>query len=220
MKHVDFMQEFHIYTSRDYLARVNGADKSECAIKAKEFGYDYWDGERKYGYGGYAYDGRWRPIAEKLARYYGFKAGDKVLDIGCGKAHLLYELTQVVPDLYVQGVDISDYALENAKEEVKPYLQKASAVNLPFEDASFDFIVSLSTLHNLYIYDLQKALQEINRVGKKNSYIMVEAYRNEREKMNLLYWQLTCECFFSKEEWEWLYKTWNYQGDYSFIYFE
>ena len=85
---------------------------------------------------------------------------------------------------------------------------------------SFDFVYSITTLHNLYIYDLAKALQEISRVSKKHAYIVVESYRNEHEKTNLLYWQLTCECLFTPKEWAWLFKQNNYQGDSSFIFFE
>lgn len=126
-----------------------------------------------------------------------------------------------MPGLKVQGIDISDYALAHAKDEVRPFLSKGKAQDLSrFADNSFDLVISLTTLHNLYIFDLFKAVKEIQRVGKGNSYIMVESYRNEEEKANLLYWQLTCECFFTVEEWEWIYKQCGYTGDYSFIYFE
>ncbi len=220
MGYIDFMKEFHTSTKRDYLARVNGADKSECAAIAKQFGYDYWDGERKFGYGGYKYDGRWKSVAEKLINHYNLRPGQRILDVGCGKAHLLYEIKCLIPELEVVGLDISEYAIRNAKEEIKPYLLRGKAQELPFEDNSFNFVFSLSSLHNLFVYDLKKAVQEIARVSKDNSYIMVESYRNEREKMNLMYWQLTCECFFNTEEWEWLYREWGYKGDYSFIFFE
>lgn len=219
MGYIDFMEKFHTSTKRDYLARVNDADKSECAVIAKKFDYDYWDGDRKYGYGGYVYDGRWKNIAEKMISYYGLESGQRILDVGCGKAHLLYEMKKIIPGLDVTGLDISEYAINNAKEEVKPFLVQGKAQELPYEENSFDFVFSLSSLHNLYIYDLKEAVKEIGRVSRGKSYIMVEAYRNEKEKMNLMYWQLTCECFFSTKEWEWLYKEWGYTGDYSFIFF-
>ena len=105
---------------------------------------------------------------------------------------------------------------------MKPYVQKAKAQDLPFENDTFDFIFSLTTFHNFYIFDLKQALKELQRVKKTNgqSYLMVESYRNEQEKANLLYWQLTCECFYTVEEWEWIYQEFGYRGDYSFIYFE
>ena len=220
MAYIDFISDLHKATKRDYIGRVISADKAECAVIAKKYDYDYWDGDRKYGYGGYRYDGRWRSVVEKMAEHYKLTQDSKVLDVGCGMAHLLYEFTQILPGITVKGVDISRYALEHAKEEVREHLQYCEAQNLPFEDNSFDLVISLATLHNLKIYDLKKAVQEIERVSKKNSYIMVESYRNDREEVNLLYWQLTCASYYAVDEWEWLYKTWGYTGDYGFIFFE
>src|SRR5579862_2404752 len=205
MAYIDFVMKMHSSTKRDYVQRVVDHDKAECATIAKQYGRDYWDGERQYGYGGYKYDGRWRPIAEDMAKHYGLKTGDRVLDIGCGKGYLLHEFTQLVPGVEVAGLDISQYAIENAKEEVKPFLRAGTASCLPYEDHSFDFVVSMGTLHNLKVFELKKALQAIERVGKDKKYVMFESYRDEREKANLLYWQLTCESFYSPEEWEWLF---------------
>jgi ubiquinone/menaquinone biosynthesis C-methylase UbiE len=117
-------------------------------------------------------------------------------------------------------LDISTYAIENAKPEVKPFLRVGSAVELPYPDKSFDFVVSINTLHNLYNYDLRRALQEIERVGKQHKYILMDSYRNDHERINLMYWQLTCEVFFTPKEWEWFFQMSGYTGDYGFIYFE
>lgn len=220
MAHVDFLSPLHKSTKRDYLGRVNEFPKAEAAKVAKKFDQEYWDGDRKYGYGGFKYDGRYRSVAEAMARHYGLKPGDSILDVGCGKAFLLYEFTQVVPGVKVQGLDISRYGIENAKPEVRPFLQVGNATELPFPDHSFDLVISITTFHNLYCYDLDKAVREVERVGKKNKYIVVESYRNEEEKANLLYWQLTCEMFCTPKEWEWHYQQAGYTGDYSFIYFE
>lgn len=220
MAYIDFVSDLHKATKRDYVGRVMEADKSECAVIAKQYGYDYWDGDRKYGYGGYRYDGRWRVVAERIAEHYDLKSGQKILDVGCGMAHLLYEFTQVVPGIEVTGLDISDYALGHAKEEIRDRLVKGEAQKLPFEDKSFNLVISLTTLHNLRVYDLKRAIQEIERVSKGHSYIMVESFRNDREEMNMLYWQLTCASYYAVDEWEWLYREWGYTGDYSFIFFE
>lgn len=220
MAHIDFISQIHKKTKRNYVERVNQYDKAECAAKAKQFDYDYWDGDRQYGYGGYSYDGRWKAVAESFIKHYDLKSGDKILDVGCGKAFLLYEMQQLVDGLEVYGIDISEYAIQDSKEEVRNNLQVASATHLPFDDNSFDFVFSITTLHNLYIYDLKKAISEVNRVKKDKAYLVVESYRNEIEKTNLLYWQLTCECFYTVKEWEWLYSEFGYNGDYSFIYFE
>lgn len=220
MKYIDFITKVHTSTKRDYIKRVTEADKAECARIAKQFGYDYWDGNRRYGYGGYNYDGRWKMVAQDMVQHYHLNSQSSVLDVGCGKAHLLYEIKKLVPGIQVTGLDISEYAIKNTIDEIQPYLMQGSATALPFEDCSFDLVISLSTLHNLEIYDLKKAVQEIQRVSGKDSYIVVEAYGTERQKVNLMYWQLTCECFFTANEWEWLYKEWGYTGDYSFIYFD
>jgi SAM-dependent methyltransferase len=216
----EFITAVHRSTPRDYLGRVNAHDKAACAERAVLFGEDYWDGERQYGYGGYHYDGRWRPVAEAMAAHYGLGAGSKILDVGCGKGFLLYEFTQVVPGCEVTGIDISTYGIEHAKPEVRDRLQVASATRLPFDDASFDFVVSVNTLHNLRNFELWDALGEMERVGRGKAHLTVESFRTEREKVNLLYWQLTCRTFWSPEEWEWFFEKVGYQGDYAYIYFE
>lgn len=220
MPYLDFISNVHKTTKRDYIGRVVSADKAECARVAKQYGFDYWDGDRKYGYGGYQYDGRWKSVAQKLAEHYQLKAGQKVLDVGCGMAHLLYELSRVVPGLQVYGIDISEYALSHAKEEIRDRLQYGQAQDIPFENDEFDLVISLTTLHNLKVFDLKKAIQEIERVSKMDSYIVVESFRNDKEEVNLLYWQLTCASYYSIDEWEWLYQEWGYTGDYEFIFFE
>ena len=220
MPEINFLEKYQKATKRDYIERVVSHDKAECAAIAKQWGHDYWDGDRQFGYGGYSYDGRWRPIAEDIATHYGLKAGDRILDIGCGKAFLLYELSQVVPGIEVAGIDISQYGVENAKEEVRPYLETGTADKLPWPDSSFDFVYSINTFHNLAAPELKRALQEMERVGKGKAWLCLESYRNEREKMNLLYWQLTCASFYDTEEWKWLYAEWRYTGDCGFIFFE
>jgi len=223
MAYIDFMSVVHKSTRRDYLARVNDPDfpKAKAAELAKKWDYDYWDGDRRINYGGYRYmPGRWEKVAKAMADHYGIKAGDKILDVGCGKGFLLYDFTLVVPGVEVYGIDISAYAIEHAKEEIKDRLRVGNATGLPWPDKHFDLVYSLTTLHNLHCYDLDPALREIERVGKKNKYVCVEAYRTEVEKANLLYWQVTCEAFNTPKEWEWWFKQTGYTGDYSFIYFE
>ena len=220
MLEINFLATLHKQTARDYVARVVENDKAECAAVARQWGEDYWDGDRRYGYGGYRYDGRWRPVAEQMVKHYGLTTESRILDIGCGKAHLLYEFTQVLPGVQVSGIDISDYAIQHAKQEIKPHLKKATATDLPFADHSFDFVYSLNVFHNFAVYDLQAAMKEMMRVGKQQRYICIESYRNESEKVNLLYWQLTCASFYSTQEWQWLLRYWGYEGDVGYIFFE
>ena len=137
MTEINLVQSLHASTRRNYVERVVEHDKAESAAVARQWGRDYWDGERRYGYGGYHYDGRWRPLAQALIDRYGIKGGMRVLDVGCGKGYLLYEFTQILPDLKIAGIDISQYGVENAKEEVRPFLRVGSAVELPYPDHQF-----------------------------------------------------------------------------------
>jgi len=215
-----FVTPLHQATQRDYLARMVD-DKVHCMEMAKRYDAEYWDGDRRYGYGGYRYiPGRWKPVAEALIETYQLGAGSKVLDVGCGKAFLLYELLLLQPDLIVCGFDSSEYGLENAKAEIRPFLfQHCAQTPYPFGDNEFDLVISLGTFHNLRLFELKSALGEIERVGKQG-YVMVESYRNEQEMFNLQCWALTAESFFDVSEWIWLCRHFGYEGDYEFIFFE
>ena len=223
MKEVDFMSVLHKSTKRDYLSRVNDPDypKHKAAKLAKKFDFDYWDGDRRICYGGYKYiPGRWESVAIKMIDYYKLNSNSKILDIGCGKGFLLYEFTKLLPGIEICGIDISNYALKHSKKEVSDLLYFGNAVDLPFESNYFDLVISINTLHCLNSYELDNALREMERVGKLNKYLCVESYRNEEEKANLLYWQVTCEAFNNPEAWKWWFKNTGYSGDYSFIYFQ
>ena len=222
MAYTDFLSVIHKSTVRDYLGRVTDPEfpKATAAELAKKWAHEYWDGDRRTGYGGMKYEGRWRKVADAMVAHYGLKAGDRVLDIGCGKGFLMYDLTQAVPDLEVVGLDISTYAKEHAKQEILNHIVIGNAAQLPFPDASFDFVFGINTHHNLRNFELDSALREMMRVGKQHRYLCVESFRNESEKANLLYWQLTCRTFASPDEWEWLFQQTGYTGDHSFIYFE
>ncbi len=216
----DFVSLIHKSTKRDYLARVTERDKAEVAELALQWGHDYWDGSRETGYGGYRYDGRWRKVADAMVAAYGIRPGMRILDVGSGKGFLLHDFTEACPGVEVAGIDISSYAIEHTMESVRPFVRTGSAANLDFLDDSFDLVVSINTLHNLYNYDLHSALREIERVGRGAKYLCVEAYRNEREKVNLMYWQLTCRAIHTPVEWQWIFTQAGYTGDHEFITFE
>ncbi|MDE2027890.1 MAG: methyltransferase domain-containing protein [Candidatus Omnitrophica bacterium] len=216
---LNIITPLHKKSKRNYLERMVN-DKVHCSEVARQYGFDYWDGDRKYGYGGYMYDGRWETVARSLIDHYRLPKDAKILDVGCGKGFLLYEFKKLLPQAAVVGIDISDHALQNAKEEVKPFLRKLAAQDkYPFADKEFDLVFSNTTLHNLYIFELQKAVREIERVGK-NKFICVESYRNIQELFNVQCWALTCNAFFSDKEWQWFYESNGYTGDFEFIYFE
>ena len=209
----------HKRTERDYLARMVD-DKIACMRKAKEYEFDYWDGDRRFGYGGYRYDGRWKAVAEQLIAMYGLRDGARILDVGCGKAFLLHELKQLLPAAEVVGFDVSKHGLAVAPEAIRPYLFRYRAQDAyQWGDKHFDLVISLTTLHNLRLFELGTALAEIERVGR-NKYVMVESYRNEAEQFNLQCWALTAESFFDTAEWILLFNHFGYTGDYEFIYFE
>lgn len=216
---LSIISALHKKTQRDYIKRVNNS-KIDCMKVARMYGKDYWDGDRKFGYGGYKYDGRWSVVAKELIKIYNLPATAKILDVGCGKGFLLYEFKKLLPKCTIAGFDISEYAVKNAKEEVKSDLHVHPAQDsYGYTDKEFDLVVSLTTLHNLKIYDLHSALKEIERVGK-HKYIVVESYRDEKELFNLECWALTAQSFFSIEEWEWIFGHFGYSGDYEFIFFE
>ena len=217
---VNYSTSLHQATKREYIKRMVD-DKINCMLKAKEYEFDYWDGSRRYGYGGYKYmPDRWKPVAELLIKNYKLTNDSSVLDVGCGKAFLLYEMKLLLPNLKISGFDISKHGIDEAKKKIKEglFIHQAQK-RYPFQDKQFDLVMSLGCLHNLRIFELGIALKEIERVGKQG-YVMLESYRNEKELFNLQCWALTCETFFDDKEWIWIYNHFGYTGDYEFIYFE
>jgi len=217
---VTFVTPLHQATSRDYVARMQD-QKVKCMRIAKRYDFDYWDGERRYGYGGYRYiPGRWVSVAESLIQQYELKPGSRVLDAGCGKGYLLYEMTRILPGLEVTGFDISKYALDNAKPEIQEKLFLGD-LGKPFdyEDNSFDLVISVGCLHNLSLPYINTALSEIQRVSYQ-SYVMVESFRDEKEFFNLECWALTAETLLDVDSWQWLMGRAGYTGDFEFIFFE
>ena len=215
----EYVSPLHQSTTRDCLARMVD-NKVKCMTVSKRYDKHYWDGDRKYGYGGYRYIAdRWKPVAESLIKDYNLVKGSRILDVGCGKGFLLYEMLRIEPGLEIIGIDKSEYAIENSHKEVKKFLKSGLAQNLSeFDNESFDLLISLGTLHNLKIFDLEIALKQINRISKQ-SYIMVESYRNNQELFNLQCWALTAETFFDTSEWKWFFDKCDYDGDYEFIFF-
>lgn len=217
---IELVTPLHKRTQRDYIARMTD-DKVHCMEKAREYGVDYWDGDRRYGYGGYRYDGRWKPLAEQIIKRYGLTNQSRVLDVGCGKAHLLYEIHRLLPTAVLRGFDISLHGMADSPMELVLSfgLAQDASTYREYPDRSFDLVLAMGSLHNLKNWERDIALREIERVGKQK-YLWVESYRNAQEQFNLECWALTCWAFLTNEEWEYELQRNGYTGDYEFIYFE
>ena len=179
---------------------------------AKEFGKMFFDGPREYGYGGYSYDGRWKPVAKDICNHYKLKKNDKFLDIGCAKGFLVKDMLSLGIDSY--GIDVSDYAIKSSEKETFGRLHKGSAILLPFPDNAFDCVVSINTLHNFNKSDFILALKEMIRVGKNAFFIQVDSYLNNLQKKKFEDWVLTAEYHDYPEGWIKLFKKAGYKGDW------
>ena len=208
----------HQKTKRNYLKRMI-SNKIRTMKISKTYGREYWDGKREYGYGGYRYDGRWISIAKKLIKKYKLNSNSKILDIGCGKGFLVYDLSKLLNSQSVYGIDLSRYAIKNSIRKVKQNLKVFDArKNLNFKKNEFDLIISINLIHNFTIFEINNFLKKICHISK-SSYITTESYRNNKELFNLQCWALTCESFFSAAEWKWIFKENSYFRDYELIYF-
>ncbi|MBN1531204.1 MAG: class I SAM-dependent methyltransferase [Spirochaetes bacterium] len=187
----------------------------EVRAVARKFGKEFFDGDRKYGYGGFSYQPRfWQPVIPDFREHFGLTAESSVLDVGCGKGFMLHDLALLIPGITVKGVDISSYAVENAIEDMKPHVSVADARKLPFPDRSFDVVISINTVHNLEKDECGRALREIERVSRGKSFITVDAYRSEDEKKRMYAWNLTARTIMSVDEWVAFFGEVGYTGDY------
>lgn len=202
------------YSQRDITGRLESKTQKDKLI-AMEFGQEFFDGSRSHGYGGFSYNSRfWKNVVPDFIQHWQLKNGDSLLDIGCAKGFMLYDLKEYLPNLDVYGVDISEYAIDNAKEEVRDFCQVANAISLPFDDQSIDISISITTLHNLEEKDLIKALLEIERVSRKGSFITLDAYRNNEEKDRMEAWNLTAKTVMHVDDWKDFFYDVGYTGDY------
>lgn len=201
-------------TKRDLSKRGNEKTEEDRII-ARRFDKEFFDGDRKNGYGGYYYNSKfWTEVVKDLNNFYKLKSGSKILDIGCGKGFMLFDFMKLNPNFVLEGIDISDYAITNAVLEVKKFLKVGDAKSLPYEDNSFDLVISINTTHNLEINQCKKALSEMERVSRKDKYLIVDAYSNEIEKDKIFAWNLTAKTILSTNEWISLFEEAGYTGHY------
>lgn len=186
---------------------------------AREFGFQYFDADRLYGYGGYRYHPRfWQETVRRFKEHYKLRGNSRLLDVGCAKGFMLRDFKELMPTVEIAGIDISDYALENADEKVKPFLRKGNAKKLPFDDRSFDLVISINTIHNLALPECRESLREIERVSRGNSFIVVDAWRNDEEKTRFMKWNLTALTAMHVDDWKKLFNEAGYTGDYYWFF--
>ena len=208
-------------TRRDVGARR--ADKSpEVVAVARQYGREYFDGDRKYGYGGYSYDGRWRPVARDIRDHYrlhdyAFKK-HLVLDVGCAKGFLVDAFWD--SGVLAFGIDLSSYAVKHCPSELVGYLHVGLADDLPFPDDSFDLVLSINTLHNLPRPRLIAALREVKRVSRGRMFVQVDSYRTAAEKALFEEWVLTAEFHGYPDDWLAVFEEAGYDGDYAWTILE
>lgn len=201
-------------TKRNLLQRSEQKSEKDREI-ARKFGKDFFDGDRKHGYGGYYYNPKfWQQVVPTFRKYWDLKSSNSILDVGCGKGFMLYDFTKQIPGIKIKGIDISSYAVEQSVPQIKKFIEVGNANKLPFKDNSFDFTISINTIHNLEISECAQALKEISRVSKIGSFITVDAYNNENEKIRMNAWNLTAKTIMSTSEWKKFFKETGYKGDY------
>lgn len=201
-------------TKRNVEERGQAKTEADRAI-ARRFGREFFDGERSQGYGGFSYNARfWQPVVPTFREHFGLKAGDSMLDVGCAKGFMMHDMAVAIPGLVVKGVDVSDYAIENAMPDMKPHVQLANATKLPFADKSFDVVISVNTVHNLPREACGRALQEIERVARRGAFVTVDAYRDEEERKRMEAWNLTALTIMHVDEWKAFFAEVGYTGDY------
>ena len=193
-----------------------GATKTDAdRALARKFGEEFFDGDRTHGYGGFNYHPRfWQPVIPTFQAHWGLTSDNSILDVGCAKGFMMHDFAELIPGITVKGLDVSEYAVQNAIEDMRPHVQVADAKSLPYEDKSFDYAISITTVHNLDRGELIQSLQEIERVARLGSFITVDAYKNEEEKERMIAWNLTAKTVLHVDEWKELFKDAGYTGDY------
>ena len=212
-KEINLMQNYPV-SKRDISGRL-ASKTDEDRLIARRFDIDFFDGSRSHGYGGFSYNSRfWEPVVPTFQKHWSLKSGSSVLDIGCAKGFMMYDIQRLIPGINVFGIDISEYAIENAMKEIKTHCKVANAISLPFSDKSIDISISITTLHNLIESELITALTEIERVTKKGSFITLDAYKNNQEKERMEAWNLTAKTVMHVDEWKIFLSDVGYTGDY------
>jgi len=212
-KEIDLLRNYP-KSKRDLNKRLQEKTQEDREI-ARKFDERFFDGERRHGYGGFNYQPRfWQPVIPTFQSHWKLSSASSVLDVGCAKGFMLHDLVTLIPGIKVSGIDISEYAISNSMASVKRYLKVANAIDLPFKDGTFDFVISINTIHNLSLNSCKNALREITRVSNKGSFITVDAYQTLEEKERMIAWNLTSKTILSVDDWKQLFHDIGYTGDF------
>ena len=204
------------YPKANRNVKARGLEKTEKDREiARKFGKEFFDGNRSHGYGGFSYNPKfWSPVVPTLKEYFSLSSNTSLLDVGCAKGFMLNDIAKAIEGISLKGIDISEYAIANSIEGMRQNLVVANAKDLPFDNNSFDVVISINTVHNLEKDELAQALQEIERVSKDKSFITVDAYNSEAEKQRMYAWNLTAKTIMSVDEWVSFFNDVGYTGDY------
>lgn len=210
---IDLMRNYP-RAKRDPAARAQTKSEEDRTL-ARKFGKDFFDGDRRCGYGGFSYNEKyWTPVIPDFQSHFNLTSQCRVLDVGCAKGFMLFDMQRLISGITVAGLDVSDYAITHALESMRPYLQVGNVLSLPYEDNAFDVVVSVTTIHNLDLDGCAQALQEVERVSRRGAFVTLDAYRNEEEKQRMHDWNLTAKTVMHVDEWKAFFKKVGYTGDY------
>lgn len=214
--HLDLMRRYPRPDRSSLLSQRVEVDSASRNL-AKQFDYEYFDGPRSLGLGGFNYiPGYWTPCVEDIISHYKLTNSSSVLDVGCAKGFTMFELACQLPGVRIKGLEISQYCINNALPIVAPHISHGCCSNLPFDSNTFDLALSIATIHNLDINGVKRSLRELMRVSK-HSFVKVNGYTNESERLALHQWNLVADTILHVDEWQKLFDEVGYDRDWEFF---
>ena len=129
-------------------------------------------------------------FAQRLKMIQKYKKSGKVLDIGCAHGFLLSYLKQAGYDCY--GADVSDYAVQYAKNNFSIPIQRASIDSMVYPEESFDVIIMLDIIEHLK--DPLATLKNIKKFLKKDGIIIMQT------PFDIYHWEIAMRSFLAGEK--------------------
>ena len=212
MPHLD-IGYFKKKTKRRNVSKSRNIENKFIAWKLDK---EYYDGKRINGYGGFYYDGRWKILLKKIIRIYKLNKKLKVLEIGCKKGFLLYDLSLLIPGIKLYGIENHKYPLTKIKKSFKKKIYNLPYYELKaFKNKEFDLVIAFNSIYMQNLGDIIKTLKEIKRVSS-HSYISLASYTNRADREKFLDWTLLGTTILKKKEWKTIFDLIGYTGDYYF----